>query len=428
MNKKVCYLFGLFLFFLIGSFVFSEEAILIKNGRIVPVVGKVLPEGSVLIDGGKIVKIGLDIVAPPTARIIDAKGMLVYPGFIAPMTAIGVTGYPGAGNDINEVGVATPQMDPYDAVNPEDDCIQVARLGGVTTVMTISGTQNVIDGKAIVINLEGDLAEDMVVKRDVAMIFNIGARRQNAYPSTLPGITAFIRKKFNQVKIYMEKKENPGKEDKEKNNFSIDLEMEALIPVLKKKIPALFVTSDNVTIRNALEIIKEYNLRGIIYARPGILRYVDRLASEKIPLIWAGTMTVPKQWQPFDLNYHTASVISARGVLFAFDQAGWGPGNRNVRNLTVPASMSVAHGLSEEEAIKAMTIYPARILGIDDSLGSLEEGKMANVVIWKGSPIQMKSRVEMVIIKGKIIPMTSIQTRLRDKYEKIVRERMRKKK
>jgi imidazolonepropionase-like amidohydrolase len=109
--------------------------------------------------------------------------------------------------------------------------------------------------------------------------------------------------------------------------------------------------------------------------------------------------------------------------LFAFDQLGWGPGNRNVRNLPVPAAHSVAHGLSEEEAIRAMTINPAKIFGVEGELGSLEVGKTANLALWSGSPIQMSSQVEKVIIKGRIIPPSSIQTRLRDKFEKIVRER-----
>jgi imidazolonepropionase-like amidohydrolase len=120
-------------------------------------------------------------------------------------------------------------------------------------------------------------------------------------------------------------------------------------------------------------------------------------------------------------------MLAKKGIFFALDQIGWGPSNRNVRNLPLFAGISVAHGLSEEEAIKAITINPARILGVDDQVGSLEVGKTANVVIWSDSPIQMKARVLEVIINGKRIPLTSVQTRLRDKFEKIVRERLKKK-
>lgn len=421
----------------------GEEVVLIKNGTIVPVVGDPIAGGSLLIKDGKITAIGRNISAPEGALVLDAEGKFVYPGLVAPMTAIGVTGYPGAGDDTDETGVSTPQMDPYDAFNPEDDCIEVTRLGGVTTVMTASGSRSVINGKSAAFNLEGSLAEDMVIKRYVAQIINIGARENQKYPSTLPGVLALLRDKFNQALDYAQKADKDSEAENEKSSakekgdtnsrgasmpFKRNLEMEALVPVLQGKVPAIFVTSDEVTIRNALTLIKEYNLKGIIHARAGILKYADRLAEEKIPVIWAGTTAVPNRWQPFDLNYNTAAVLAEKGVLFAFDPGGWGLGNRNVRNLPVPAGISTAYGLSEEEAIKAMTINPARIMGLEKMVGSLEVGKTANVVIWDGSPIQMRSRVHKVIINGKVIPQTSIQTRLLDRFEKVVRERMEKKK
>jgi imidazolonepropionase-like amidohydrolase len=349
------------------------------------------------------------------------------------MTAVGVTGYPGAGNDIDEVGISTPHMDPYDAINPEDECIEVTRLGGVTTVHTISGSRSVINGKSVVLHLEGNLADKMVAKRYVAQIINMGAKEENKYPSTQPGVVSFLRDKFNQAKEYVKKQSEKDKKDqKDKTDTASpakrNLEMEALVPVVTGKIPVIIITNDEVTLRNALEIIKEYKLKGIIRASSGILKYADRIAKENIPVIWAGTTGIPARWEPFDLNYHTAAVLAEKGILFAFDPGGWGPGNRMVRDITTPASISVAHGLSEKEALKALTINPARILGIEEEVGSLEVGKTANVAVWTGSPVQGRSRVETVIIKGKIIPMTSLQTRLYEKFKKIVFERMKKKK
>jgi hypothetical protein len=398
------------------------------------VVGAVIENGCLLIEKGKIAKIGQDIAAPPGALVIEAKGLSVYPGLIAPMTAIGLTGYPGAGDDTNETGVSVPQMDPYDALNPEDDCIEVTRLEGVTTVMAIAGTRNVINGKSILLNLDGEFAEDMVVKRNTAQIFNLGARQQGKYPVTLSGVMALIRDKLNQTKRYIENKKSMEKRPAQKNEeprgegmggeyFMLNPEYEALIPVVRGEVPALFITDNEVTIHNAFELIKEFNLKGILYATADVYKFADRFRQEKIPLIWAGTTNIPKRWEPFDLNFQAGAVLAAKGILFAFDQLGWGPGNRNVRNLPVPAAHSVAHGLSEDEALRAMTISPAKILGVESELGSLEVGKTANLALWSGTPIQMRSRVEKMIIKGRIIPPTSIQTRLRDKFEKVVRER-----
>ncbi|HUU51741.1 MAG TPA: amidohydrolase family protein [Candidatus Heimdallarchaeota archaeon] len=438
MNKRIQLIFVLILVFILTNVALSQEQILIKNGKIVPVVGEVIPNGSLLIQNGKIAKIGTDIEIPPLATVIDAEGKCVYPGLVAAMTAVGVTGYPGSGNDVNELGVVTPQIDAFDAINPEDSTIEVTRIDGVTTVMTTSGSMNIINGKAVVLNLRGNIAEEMVIKRDMAQIFNMGAkgqsgfgpRRPGNYPTTLPGIMALVRDKLNQALFYAEKAKNAQKNEKERESgrasepFKRDLAMEALLQVLKGKMPAVFITSNEVTIRNALQIIKEYKLKGIIYARVDILKFADQLAVEKIPVIWAGTTTIPERWQPYDLNYHTAAVLSKKGVLFCFDILGFGVNSHRVRSIPVPASISVAHGLSEEEAIKALTINPAKILGVDELVGSLEVGKLANVALWDDTPIQLSSRVRKVIIEGNVIPMTSVQTRLRDKFEKIVYERM----
>jgi imidazolonepropionase-like amidohydrolase len=443
MNKKAHLIFGLILVFVLTNGILAQESILIKNGKIVPVVGEVIPNGSLLIQDGKIAKIGTDIEIPPHTTVIDVEGKCVYPGLVAAMTAIGVTGYPGAGNDVNELGVVTPQIDPFDAINPEDSTIEVTRIDGVTTVMTSSGSMNIINGKAVVLNLYGNIAEEMVIKRDMAQIFNMGAKgqagfgssRPGNYPSTLPGITALVRDKLNQAQDYEERAKNREKyEEEEKSQwgrgferFKRDLAMEALLPVLKREMPVVFITSNEVTIRNALQIIKEYRLKGILYARADILKFADELAAQKIPVIWAGTTTIPEKWQPYDLNYHTAAVLSKKGVLFCFDILGFGVNSHSVRSIPVPASISVAHGLHEEEALKALTIYPAKILGVDNLVGSLEVGKLANVVVWENTPIQLRSQVHKVIIEGNVVPMTSVQTRLRDKFAKIVYERMNKK-
>jgi imidazolonepropionase-like amidohydrolase len=416
---------------------FAGEPILIKNATIVPVVGSPLNGSDLLIEDGKIARIGSNIEAPAGAEVIDATGKYVYPGMVAVMTVIGVTGYPGAGNDTDETGISTPHMDPYDALNPEDECIEVTRIEGITTVQTISGSRSVINGKSIVLHLEGDLAEEMVARRYVAQIINMGAKEQNKYPSTEPGVVSFLRSKLDQAHDYAKKQSRTEQTDKNKKSedekevaAKKDMEMEALVPVVLGKIPAIFIANDEVTIRNALEIIQAYNLKGIIRtgSAAGILKYADQIARKNIPVIWAGTSGIPSRWEPHDLNYHTAAVLAEKGILIAFDSGGWGPGNRSVRNINMPAAISVAHGLSEQAALEALTINPAKILGIDDEVGSLEVGKMANVAIWTASPIQGSSRVEAVIIRGKLIPLTSFQTRLYEKFKKIVHDRRREKK
>jgi len=391
--------------------------------------GETIADGNLLIEDGRITAMGLEIEVPAGARIIDAQGKYVYPGIVALMSTIGLTGYPGAGSDTNETGVVTAQVDPYDALNPEDETIEVTRMGGVTTGHTISGTRNVINGKSMILKLDGDLAAEMIVRRDVAQVFNLGAKRQNKYPSTISGTMALLRERIEAARLYNDKKKKSaeaGEKAGKGTPFKRDPVLEALLPVVNGEMRVVLITNSEMTLRNALQLVEDYNLNAVIQAGEGIHKFIARLAERKIPVIWTGATNVPRKGEAFDLYYQTAARLSKAGVLFAFATGGFGGSSRNVRNLPVPAALSVAYGLSEEEAIKAMTINPARMLGIDDLVGSLEVGKQANVAIWSGSPIQLRSRVETVIIDGREVPLTSFQTRLRDKFFPIVRERLKK--
>lgn len=400
-----------------AAFPAAQEALVIKNAKIIPVVGPPISGGSLVIEKGKIAGIGANVRIPAGAKVIDAKGEYVYPGLIAPLTAIGLTGYPGAGNDTNEIGTSVPHMDPYDALNPEDDCIEVARIDGVTTALAAAGSARLINGKAVVLNLRGDLPEELLLKRDVCLVFNTSARQTNNYPSTFEGISQFFNEKFERVRQYQEKR-------KKDDAGAKDAEMETLAAVLEGKLPVMFIAQGEVPIRIAVRLIDELKIKGILFtASSDILKYADAIAARKIPVIWAGTTMLPERWQPVDLNYGLAAVLASKGILFAFNESS-GQGSRNVRRQPVPASLSVAYGLAEDEAIKALTINPARILGIDGLVGSLEVGKIANVVVCSKPILQASSKIRTVIIGGHVVPMTSVQTRLRDKYGKIVRDRL----
>lgn len=413
MKKAVSILLVLF-----ATPVFAQEAILIRHGMIVPVVGAPIAGGDLLIEKGKIAAIGRGLTAPSGAVIIDASGQYVYPGMVAPLTALGLVNPPGSASDINEKGLSLPQIDPYEALNPEDDSIEVARIDGVTSALTAAGTNSLINGRAVAIHLDGNLAAEMILKRDVLLVFNTSARQADVYPSTLPGVLQFLREELSKAKEYGEKR-------KRKANRERDAEMEALQPVLNREMPVLFQCGDEVSIRLALTLIREYDLRGIIgTASADVVKFAAPLAQKGIPLIWSGTTVIPRRWEAVDQNYHVAAVLAEKGVRFCFNESR-GQGSRGVRRLPVPAAISVAYGLSEEEALRALTIRPAEILGIDHLVGSLEKGKIADVVVCSKPLLQLGAKVRAVIIRGRRIPLASIQTRLRDKYQAIVRERLR---
>jgi imidazolonepropionase-like amidohydrolase len=331
-----------------------------------------------------------------------------------------LSGYPGAGSDTNEIGLSVPYLDPYEALNPEDETIAVARVDGITTVLTAAGSARLINGKVIALHLDGDLPEDMILQRDVCLVFNTSAKQTNSYPATFEGISRFFDDKLSKARQYAEKKKG--------GDSAHDPEMDALAAVLDGQKTILFVAQGEIPIRIALRLIGEFKLKGILFtASTDILKYADEIAARKIPVIWAGTMGLPDRWKPVDLNYHTAAVLAEKKILFAFSESP-GLGSSNVRRQPVPASLSVAYGLSEEEAVKALTINPARIFGLADRIGSLEVGKAADIIISTKPIIQASAKIKTVIINGQVIPMTNVQTRLRDKYRRIVEERMKRKK
>lgn len=394
----------------------ADPAIVILNGKIRPVVGPSFDRGSILIENGKITAIGASVRAPRDARIIDASGLYVYPGMIAPLTAVGLTGYPGAGSDINEIGLSTPFLDPFDALNPEDETMAIARIDGITTVLTAAGSARPINGKAIALHLDGNLSEELILQRDVGLVFNTSARQSNGYPATFEGLSRFFDEKFYKAKQYAEKKKLP--------ETPRDPEGEALIPVLEGRLPAVFIAQGEVPLRIALRLMADYKIEGVLFtASTAILKYADQIAARNIPVIWGGTTGLPERWEPVDKNYRTAAVLAEKKILFAFSESS-NQGGSNVRRQPVPASLSVAYGLSEEEAVKALTLNPARIFGLDDRIGSLEVGKSADIVICTKPIIQASSKIKTVLIAGRIIPLENNQTRLRDKYRAIVRERL----
>jgi imidazolonepropionase-like amidohydrolase len=394
----------------------AQEAVVIRGGTIVPVSGPPIPGGSLVIEKGKITALGTRVSVPARARVVDASGLYVYPGMVAPLTALGLTGYPGAGSDTNEIGLSTPYLDPFEALNPEDETIAVARVDGVTSVLTAAGTARLINGRVMALHLDGNLPEEMVLRRDVALVFNTSARQANAYPSTLEGVSRFFTDKLEKARAFAAKKKS--------GDSARDPEMEALAAVLDGGRPVVFMAQGGVPIRIALRLMADFKIKGILFtASNEILKSADEIAARGIPVIWAGTNALPDRWQPADLNYHTAAVLAEKKILFALSESA-GQGGSNVRRLPVPASLSVAYGLPEEEAVKAITLNPAKIFGLDDRIGSLEPGKAADIVICTKPIIQASSRVKRVFIAGREIPLESAQTRLRDKYKAIVEERM----
>lgn len=379
----------------------------IKNGKIFTATNGIIENGSILIDGGKILEIGQDIDCPKEAGIIDASGKNIYPGFIEAHCHLGLDedaiGFEG--QDYNEaVDPVTPQLRSIDSINPMDKTLEEAYKGGVTTANTGQGSANVIGGTFVAIKTYGHRIDDMIVKYPTGMKCAFGENPKRVYdgqeksPTTRMATAAILREYLMKTKLYLKKKEIA-------EDFSdlpeYDMKLEALIPVIKKEIPLKAHAHRADDIFTALRIAKEFDLDiSLDHCTEGHL-IADDLAKEGKPTIVGPTFGHRTKFELKNTDFKTPRVLVEKGLKVAITTDS---PVIPVHHLPLCAALAVGAGLSEEEAIKCITINPAEIIGIADRVGSLEKGKDADLVIMEGNPLQdVNYRVNMTIIDGKVV-------------------------
>ena len=380
----------------------------IKNGYIMTMAGDVIEEGSILIKDGKIAEVGKDLVAPLDAEVIDAEGKMVLPGFIDAHCHIGMweEGMGFEGSDGNEwVDPVTPHLRAIDAINPMDEAFKEAYMGGVTTAVTGPGSANVIGGMFVALKTYGDRVDDMILREPVAMKIAFGENPKTVYesqkrsPITRMATAAILRETLFKAKDYMENKEK-GKEDPEKMP-EYDMKMEALLKVLNKEIPLKAHAHRADDIFTALRIAKEFDLDITLdHCTEGHL-IADHLAKEGKGAIVGPTLSNRSKIELKNLTFDTPRVLNEVGVKIAImTDSPVIP----LHYLPICAGLAVKSGLDEMEALKAITINPAEIVGIDDRVGSIEVGKDADIVIFDGNPIKdIDCKTFATIIDGEVV-------------------------
>ena len=379
--------------------------ILIKNAYIKTMADADIENGALLIgDDGKLAAIGTQIDAPEKAEIIDAEGRLVTPGTIDAHCHIGslepMIGW--AGSDGNEsTDPVTPHMRTIDGINPMSPDFEKARRGGVTSVCVAPGSANVIGGTACAIKTYGNRVDDMIIKDPVAMKCAFGENPKNTYgqaakraPKTRMAIAALYREYLTNARQYAADKD-AGKDVK------FDIKLEALVPVVKGEIPLKAHAHRTDDIFTAIRIAKEFGLKLTLdHCTWGHL-IADQLAEEGYPALVGPSFGGRSKPELEYKSFETAGVLNKAGVEVSIvTDATVTP----IENLPLFAGMAHAKGLPYDEAWKAITINPARALGIIDRVGSLEVGKDADVVIWTADPLTTVGGESFVtIIDGKVV-------------------------
>lgn len=382
--------------------------IFIKNGTI-NTVTKGIINSNILIDNKKIVEIGNEIVAPLDAQIIDAKGCLVFPGFIDAHTHLGLweDGMGAEGADGNEeTDPVTPHLNPIDGINPMDRNFIEAVQGGITAVCTTPGSANVMGGQCIAIKTFGRIIDKMVIKNPVAAKIAFGENPKSVYgsddktPQTRMAIAALIRENLKKAEEYLEEVERCELEEDDESKPEYDIKYESLIPVLKRQIPLKAHAHRADDMFTAIRIAKEFNLRLTLdHCTEGHL-VVEELVEDGYPVIVGPSLSERSKIELRNLTFETAGILSNAGleVCLMTDHPVV-----PIQYLPMCAGIAIKHGMKAEKALEAITINPARVLGIDNKVGSIEVGKDADIVIWDNNPFEINSHVLYTIIDGKIV-------------------------
>jgi imidazolonepropionase-like amidohydrolase len=379
----------------------------IINGRVLTMEGHDYLRATILIKDGKIHKIGENIQIPSDAGVFDASGMVVMPGIIDAHTHVGA--YEEAvgdmGEDENEMtDPATPHLRIIDAINPEDKAFEEARQSGITSVVVAPGSGNVIGGQVAAVKTWGKVIDRMIIKNPVGIKVAFGENPKRVYgeqkktPSTRMGTAAILRETLVKAQNYSNKLQR-GIKDPEKIPER-DLKLEALLPVLEGRIPLRAHAHRADDIMTALRIAREFNVGIVIEHCTEGHKVPTELAAAGVPAVVGPTLTSRSKIELKDKTFKTPAVLSSHGVRVALmtDHPVI-----PVQYLPLCAALAVKEGLSEEEALKCITINAARIAGIDDRVGSLAEGKDADIAVFDRSPLDPQARLRLVLIDGQIV-------------------------
>ena len=379
----------------------------IKNAKIYPVDGPVIANGTVLIDGKKIAKIGADVAIPAGAEVVDAAGRSVYPGFVDAHCHVGMweSAIGFEGDDVNEmIDPVTPHMRGLDGFNPVDETVKEAMEAGVTCAATGPGSANVVGGTFVAVKTCGDRVDDMIVKDPLAMKIAFGENPKRVYnaskktPMTRMGTAAVLRETLSKAFRYKEQIERAG--DDASKLPAYDAKMEAMLPVVRKEIPLKAHAHRADDIFTAIRIAKEFGLKVTLdHCTEGHL-IADHLAKEGACAIIGPSFGHKTKFELTNKTFQTPGILAKAGVKVAImTDSPVVP----LSTLPLMAGMAVQAGMEKDAALRAITLSAAEILGLESRLGSLTPGKDADLSVYDGDPMEITGKAWMVVVDGKVV-------------------------
>jgi len=398
----------------------------IKNATIVPVVGERIEGGSILVEDGKIKAVGPAVQAPSDAKVIDASGMFVYPGFIDSYSHFGLAeiGAIPSTTDYREMGKENPELRVAWAINPHSVHFGTGRVTGTTTAL-VAPAGGTFPGISALIKMDGWTLPEMAVREVATSFINfpmtprpIGegvAVQKETKEDVTSKLVEKIRDYLKEARRYLALKKlaaaDPGVKTPEYN-----AKYEALGPVLDGTLPVIVSVEKAKDIELAIKFVQDEKLKAIFRGCAQGFKVADKIKQSGIPVIIDSLYTGPSDPEDgYDAPYRNVVELAKAGVLISFSS---GDSPAQGKDLPYHAAKAVAFGLSHEEGIKALTVNPAKIFGVADRLGSIEVGKDADLLIATGDPLDMKTEVKQLVINGRAIDMSNWWETLYDKFKK----------
>ena len=404
----------------------KKPAVAIRNATIYPVTSAPIANGTIVFANGVITAIGTNVTIPAGATVIDGSGLSVYPGLIDSGTQVGLTEISAVAgtNDVSELGDLNTNARAELAVNPHSNLIPVTRVNGITTVIA-EPQGGIISGQSALIQLSGWTPKEMVLKAPIAMHIHFPRLRSAAFDEQPQDEEAEkeARKNYtsqiDKLRDILHDAQSYAKaaaarsKDASVKRFDRDVLLEALVPVVEGREPVIMHADLARDIKAALKFADEFKLKMILADAADVAQVIPDLKSRNIPVILGPILDLPlREDDPYDLIFTNAKTLYDNGIRFSIQSSD----SHNARNLPYHAAMAAAFGLPKDVALKAITIFPAEIFGVADRIGSLEVGKMANVIVTNGDPLEIVTQVKKVFIAGEDIPMETNQTLLFQKF------------
>jgi imidazolonepropionase-like amidohydrolase len=404
----------------------TGKTIAITNARIVPVAGPEVAKGTILVRDGKIAEIGADVAVPPGAEVVDATGLRAYPGLIDGYSQLGLVEISGvaATVDNRETGRLNPQARALEAVRYDSMHIPITRSNGITAAI-VAPSGGVIAGVSCLLKLDGWTNREMAVLPAATMQIELpgirsgrggfgGGRRGGQPQATGPAILAELRELFQAARAY-EKRRDAAAKDARLALPEHNETYECLLPLIKGEIPAMISVHGERDIRAAIAFVRDEKLKAVFYGVEQGFKVAKELAESGIPVVLGSLYDLPPVWEDgYDALYRNPGVLAEAGVKIAFSSSSASV----AKDLPYHAAKAAAFGLDRAEALRAVTLSPAEIFGVAATMGSLEKGKAANIVLADDDILELRTNIVKVWIDGRECDLSNRYTELLDKFKK----------